>query len=93
MPMTIEERIKEIEGRLKADTFCLCGLPHCQKCMDAATFSRYAAQDITFLLSELKRCREALEQVSSSCVRDALGLCIRHDGCRVLQALHPEGVK
>lgn len=86
--MTIEERIKEIEGRLGKPYFV--GKDH------------QMTGDITFLLSELKRCREALDSLidDDDCRFDHHGYCQTHfsgsSPCvmeTARQALHPEGVK
>lgn len=110
--MTIEERIKEIEGRLdKAEggkwtvrgSTVACGefgviasngrggnvREFVEQGNRNMEFIAHSKDDITFLLSELKRCREALEEISTWNV-------LRSDmteSMRANVALHPEGVK
>lgn len=76
--MTIEDTIKEIEGRLGKPYFV--GKDH------------QMTRDITFLLSELKRCREALEKIENWNPHRPGGK-VPYKSEIARQALHPEGVK
>ena len=120
--MTIEERIKRIEGRLNKTTNgewvddngyrvrlggqegeVIVETKHSAvaTCWDNE-FIAHSKDDITFLLSELKRCREALDGLidDDDCRFDHHGYCQTHfsgsSPCvmeTARKALHPEGVK
>lgn len=118
--MTIEERIKRIEGRLdKAEggkwtvrgSTVACGefgviasngrggnvREFVEQGNRNMEFIAHSKDDITFLLSELKRCREALKRIKSISERRAELTMNEQDDLTyskiAKQALHPEGVK
>lgn len=122
--MTIEERIKRIEGRLdKAEggkwtvrgSTVACGefgviasngrggnvREFVEQGNRNMEFIAHSKDDITFLLSELKRCREALEKITLGVHVDesheSTAMCAIYSLINVeklaRQALHPEGVK
>lgn len=84
--MTIEERIKEIEGRWMRRIAGPVGVQE--------------FEDIGFLITELKRCREALTDIYGlhyNCWQCNCAITSGEDQCQTWmianQALHPEGVK
>jgi hypothetical protein len=61
--MTPTQRLNEIAGRVGRDMDCLCGLPQCERCIDATMFEARAKEDIIWLLEEVWVLREALRQI------------------------------
>jgi len=58
-------RLDEIRRRVERDTSCLCGLPHCQRCIDANELDKHSKQDITYLLSLVQKYEGALKRIAS----------------------------
>lgn len=81
--------LKPIKDRLlMATKQCYCGLPQCQDCIADEDLIRNAKTDLTYLIAEVEKLREALEvaknglKLSEELITDEGG-----DGSEVHEAL------